>query len=182
MRATPPAAHSAVRAVMVLMRSNLDELPALLRLLHAHRVPELLVQRLSNDLAQPDMPARYIPIRSYIESAELRAADLPHATGVFEQARDLACQLGLQLHLPRLVPREPTDDATGQRDAREAARGGAARRGGARGGVARRRAALPLAVGPALPDRGRRTAAVLHGRDRRSRELRQCLRAASDAA
>ncbi len=94
-----------VRGVMVLMRSNLDELPALVRLLHEHRVHELLVQRLSNDLEQPEMPERYIPIRTYVEEAELRAGDLAHAADVFEQARTLARELGLQLHLPRLLPR-----------------------------------------------------------------------------
>jgi radical SAM protein with 4Fe4S-binding SPASM domain len=93
-----------VRGVMVLMRSNLDELPALLRLLHAHRVDELLVQRLSSDLGQPDLPVRYIPIRRYTEDAQLHDADLAHADSVFEQTRALADTLGMRLHLPRLVP------------------------------------------------------------------------------
>jgi len=93
-----------VRGVMVLMRGNLDELPALVRLLHAHRVPELLVQRLSSDLRQPELPARYIPIREYVDDAQLGPADLPHASQVFDEARRLAEDLGLRLHLPRLVP------------------------------------------------------------------------------
>src|SRR2546423_3788180 len=92
-----------VRGVMVLMRSNLDELPALLRLLHAHRVPELLVQRLSSDLGQPDLPARYIPIRQYVDDAQLGPADLAHAATVFAEARALAGELGISLHLPRLA-------------------------------------------------------------------------------
>ena len=92
-----------VRGVMVLMRSNLDELPALLRLLHAHRVTELLVQRLSSDLGQPDLPARYIPIRQYVDVAELAPADLAHAATVFAEARALAGELGISLHLPRLA-------------------------------------------------------------------------------
>lgn len=96
-----------VRGVMVLMRSNLDELPALVELLHAHRVGELLVQRLSNDLEHEALPARYIPIRSYCRDAELRPQDLPHAEQVFEQARQRAQALGLQLHLPALRPTAP---------------------------------------------------------------------------
>nr|WP_280155576.1 radical SAM/SPASM domain-containing protein [Piscinibacter sp. XHJ-5] len=91
-----------VRGVMVLMRSNLEDLPALVRLLHAHRVPELLVQRLSNDLHQPDLPARYIPIRSYVEDAELAGPDLGRAAAVFAESRSIAHELGLRLHLPRL--------------------------------------------------------------------------------
>jgi MoaA/NifB/PqqE/SkfB family radical SAM enzyme len=92
----------AIRGVMVLMRANLHELPALLRLLDAHRVRELLVQRLSSDLSQPQLPARYIPIRDYVRDAELRPSDLPRAAQVFAQARDLAVSLGITLHLPRL--------------------------------------------------------------------------------
>lgn len=93
-----------VRGVMVLMRSNLDELPALVELLHAHRVLELLVQRLSSDLEHEDLPGRYIPIRSYCRSAELQSHDLPHAEQVFEQASRRAQALGLRLHLPALQP------------------------------------------------------------------------------
>jgi radical SAM protein with 4Fe4S-binding SPASM domain len=93
-----------VRGVMVLMRGNLDELPALLRLLHAHRVDELLVQRLSSDLAQPDLPAPYIPIRRYVDDAQLDGGDLDHAEADFDEARALATSLGMRLHLPRLVP------------------------------------------------------------------------------
>lgn len=91
-----------VRGVMVLMRDNLRELPALVRLLHAHGVRELLVQRLSSDLAQPGLPGRYIPIRDYVSRAELQAADLDEAEGVFADARRLADALGLRLHLPKL--------------------------------------------------------------------------------
>lgn len=101
----------AVRGVMVLMRGNLDELPELVRLLHAHRVGELLVQRLSSDMEQPDLPARYIPIRAYVNDAELRPEDLPHAESVFAQARALAAQFGMQLHLPRLSGRSAPPDS-----------------------------------------------------------------------
>jgi len=92
-----------VRLVMVLMRANLHELPALVRLAHAHRVPELLVQRLSSDLGQPDLPARYIPIKQYVDGAQLQQPDLDKARAVFDDARALAHTLGLTLHLPRLA-------------------------------------------------------------------------------
>ena len=96
-----------VRGVMVLMRSNLAELPALVRLLAEHGVFELLVQRLANEL--DDRTPRYIPIRRYIDGAELQAADAPQAARVFDEARAEAARLGLQLHLPRLSPRGPGD-------------------------------------------------------------------------
>ncbi len=95
-----------VRGVMVLMRANLDELPALVRLLHAHRVPELLVQRLSSDLEQPSLAPGYIPIRDYVRDGQLRPGDLAHAQAMFDEARELAASLGIRLHLPRLTPRD----------------------------------------------------------------------------
>ncbi len=102
-----------VRGVMVLMRGNLDELPALVELLHAHGVPELLVQRLSSDLEQPQLSGRYIPIREYVRDAQLRAGELDHARAVFDRARALAAALGLRLHLPRLErATAPTHDET----------------------------------------------------------------------
>lgn len=89
-----------LRAVMVLMRSNLHELPALVRLLHDYGVEELLVQRLSSDLAQADLPARYIPIRDFVSDNELR--DVDEAAAVFDSARRASAEVGLRLHLPRL--------------------------------------------------------------------------------
>ncbi|WP_157265164.1 radical SAM protein [Azohydromonas aeria] len=94
-----------VRGVMVLMRHNAHELPALLRLLHAHGVPELLVQRLSSDLQQPELAARYIPIRSYVNEHELAEDELPGLESLFAESRALAAQLGMRLNLPRLRPR-----------------------------------------------------------------------------
>lgn len=105
------AAHGSdleIRGVMVLMRTNLAELPALVHLLHEHGVEELLVQRLSSDMGQPELPGRYIPIRDYVQAAQLQPSDLPLAQRVFDQAREEAARLGLRLCLPRL---EPAEDA-----------------------------------------------------------------------
>lgn len=101
-----------VRGVMVLMRSNLDELPALVRLLHAHGVRELLVQRLASDLEQPKLAPGYIPIRDYVRDAQLRTSELDHARDVLDRAAEIATALGLQLHLPRLTPKAPATGAT----------------------------------------------------------------------
>lgn len=103
-----------VRGVMVLMRSNLHELPALVRLLHTHGVHELLVQRLSSDLEHPGLPARYVPIRDVVRAEELAPPALHEAEAVFAEAETLAKALGLQLHLPRLsAPGEPPPEGRG---------------------------------------------------------------------
>lgn len=107
-----------VRGVMVLMRGNLDELPALVRLLHEHGVRELLVQRLSSDLEQPQLAPGVIPIRDYVRDAQLRASDIDHAREVFDRAGALAATLGVELHLPRLAPKAdaPPDDRAARCD------------------------------------------------------------------
>lgn len=103
-----------VRGVMVLMRSNLPELPALVRLLHEHGVHELLLQRLSSDLEHPGLPARYVPIRDVVRAEELAPPELHEAEAVFAEAQALAQALGLLLHLPRLAaPGEPAPGGRG---------------------------------------------------------------------
>ena len=93
-----------VRLVMVLMRRTLDQLAPVLRLAQRHGVHTVQVQRLSSDLEQAALPARYIPIRDHVRQAELVPADLAHARAVFSHASRLAAALGITLHLPRLSP------------------------------------------------------------------------------
>ena len=93
-----------VRLVMVLMRRTLDQLAPVLRLAQRFGVHTVQVQRLSSDLEQADLPARYIPIRDHVRDAELSPADLVHARAAFAQASRLAAALGVTLHLPRLSP------------------------------------------------------------------------------
>jgi MoaA/NifB/PqqE/SkfB family radical SAM enzyme len=100
MRADTPA----LRLVMVLMKSNLAELPALVELAAELGVFEVLVQRLASDLAEPALPARYLPVQGYLRRAELRGHDLAEASEVFAFARERAARLGVSLHLPRLTP------------------------------------------------------------------------------
>ncbi len=92
-----------VRGVMVLMRGNLEQLPALVRFLHAHGVDELLVQRLSSDLEQADLAPRYFDIRDFVRASELDDSDCAKAAEIFDRAKDIAAALGLRLHLPRLA-------------------------------------------------------------------------------
>src|SRR5512138_934730 len=91
----------AIRGVMVLMRGNLHELPALVRLLHGHGVDELLVQRLANNPRGGEAPQRgaareegrrYVAIVNYVDDAELRSDDMAHAAHVFDDARSIAAE------------------------------------------------------------------------------------------
>ncbi len=91
-----------VRLVLVLMRQNMHEVPALVRLAAEHGVDGVLVQRLAHPLDEPTLPARYIPVRTYIDSAQLTRADEARAATLFDESRRLAAELGVTLHLPRL--------------------------------------------------------------------------------
>lgn len=98
------AATPALRLVMVLMKDNLHELPALVELAADLGVFEVLVQRLASDLAEPTLPSRYLPVQSYVLNAELRGHDLAEASEVFAFARERAARCKVALHLPRLAP------------------------------------------------------------------------------
>lgn len=100
-----------LRLVMVLMKSNLAELPALVELAARLGVYEVLVQRLASDLAESTLPARYLPVQAYLREAELRGHDLAEASEVFAFARERAARLGVALHLPRLTSARSAGDA-----------------------------------------------------------------------
>lgn len=91
-----------LRLVMVLMRHNVDELPLLVELAAAHGVEGVLVQRLAHPLGEPTLPQRYIPVRSFLQGAELHGASLEHAAARFDEAAAVALRTGVTLHLPRL--------------------------------------------------------------------------------
>lgn len=105
------AANPSLRLVMVLMRHNLEELPALVELAASLDVREVLVQRLASELNEPALPARYIPVKTYVEGAELRGRHLADASEVFAAARERAARLGVVLHLPRLTGMARTEAA-----------------------------------------------------------------------
>jgi radical SAM protein with 4Fe4S-binding SPASM domain len=97
------AASSAmrVRIVTVLMRENLADLPALVRLAADEGVRTLFVQQLCHDFDEAALPAHYKPMRLFVDSQKLVARDTPEVTAVFEAARAEAARLGVELRLPR---------------------------------------------------------------------------------
>lgn len=109
--ASSPTPH--VRLVLVLMRQNLSELPAMVRLAAEHGVDEVLVQRLAHPLNESTLPERYIPVRSFIDTAQLREPDELRAVEVFGAASRTARELGVTLNLPRLRT-APRTNGTGR--------------------------------------------------------------------
>lgn len=111
-RAGARTPHIAV--VAVLMRRNLAQLPALVRLAAAEGAATLRVQQLCHDFGEASLPRRYLPMRDFIDDEMLAEADRPAAEAVFEAARREARQLGIELRLPRLTARAHAPGVAGR--------------------------------------------------------------------
>lgn len=99
------AATPRLRLVMVLMRQNLSELPDLVRLAHHWRVEGMFVQHLCHDFGESSLPARYQPMRAFVDEQTLLHEDEDRIEAAFGEARELARALGVDLRLPRARPR-----------------------------------------------------------------------------
>jgi radical SAM protein with 4Fe4S-binding SPASM domain len=90
--------------VAVVMRRNVHELPALVRLAADWNVPALRVQNLSHSFSDCDPAGAYREIRDFAAAEALWQAPDPAADAVFAEARALAGELGVALRLPELEP------------------------------------------------------------------------------
>jgi radical SAM protein with 4Fe4S-binding SPASM domain len=103
-----------IRLVAVVMRRNLRELPALVRLARSHGVAHLSVQHLCHDFSEDTLPEKYRAMRGFVDAETL--AGVPSATieRAFDEARDAAAALGVELRLPRVRPRPATQQKHGR--------------------------------------------------------------------
>jgi radical SAM protein with 4Fe4S-binding SPASM domain len=107
------AAHSRLqlRIVTVLMKQNLDELPAIVRLAHDEGIADVFVQYLCHDFEERSLPAEYRPMRDFIHEQALDALPREQLETSFAAARDAAAHDGVSLRLPQLTrsprPRTP---------------------------------------------------------------------------
>jgi MoaA/NifB/PqqE/SkfB family radical SAM enzyme len=95
-----------VRIVMVLMRDNLAELPALVTLAADEGVGEVFVQQLCHDFAEHELPAHYRPMRLFVDGQQIGGVDGGSVEAAFAAARAIATERGVDLRLPRRGPRE----------------------------------------------------------------------------
>lgn len=98
-----------VRWVMVVMRRNLPELAAVVRLAAQHGVDQVHVQHLCHDFGESSLPARYAGMRAFVDAETLLAEDPARVDAAFGEARDAAAALGVDLRLPEI--RRPDDAA-----------------------------------------------------------------------
>jgi radical SAM protein with 4Fe4S-binding SPASM domain len=94
------------RLVVVVMRQNLHELPALVRLAYSWSIDTIFVQHLCHEFGESTLPAQYRPMREFIQAQTLLAEDPRRVTQSFAEARqEVAQELGVDLRLPRTQPR-----------------------------------------------------------------------------
>ncbi|HET7563987.1 MAG TPA: SPASM domain-containing protein, partial [Gemmatimonadaceae bacterium] len=97
--------HPAVQLVLVIMRQNLHELPSLVRRAHDWGVTTVFVQHLCHDFSESALPARYRPMREFVDAQTLLHDDPVRVERYFDEARAVATELGIELRLPRTQPR-----------------------------------------------------------------------------
>jgi radical SAM protein with 4Fe4S-binding SPASM domain len=103
-----------VKLVAVVMRSNLSELPDLVRLASAEGIASLSVQHLCHDFGESSLPAQYRPMRAFIDNQTLLREDRARIDAAFSEARSEAERLGVELRLPNLTPRRHAPDVPGR--------------------------------------------------------------------
>jgi radical SAM protein with 4Fe4S-binding SPASM domain len=87
---------------MVLMRQNLADLPALVRLAATEGVRDVFVQHLCHDFEEHTLPAEYRPMRSYIHDQVVEGVPAQAIEAAYDEAREAAAQSAVTLRLPRI--------------------------------------------------------------------------------
>lgn len=111
LRRTLGATNPRVRLVTVAMRENLHELAAVVELAAALGVDSVFVQHLCHDYGEAALPARYLPMRRFVDAQTLLREDPGRIEAEFARARERAQRLGVDLRLPRSRPRAGAEAA-----------------------------------------------------------------------
>lgn len=90
----------AIELIAVVIRRNLEGLPRLVRLAHNYGVDGMCVQHLAFDFKDSGLPARYRPVRRFVEAESLLNEDPARMERWFGEARAVAAELGMTLELP----------------------------------------------------------------------------------
>ena len=102
-----------IQLVFVAMRRNLHELAALVELAAELGVESVWVQNLSHSFGDTAPSGSYSEIRRFAAAEALWAEPNPEAIRCFEEARELADELRIELRLPRLQEPAPVERPAG---------------------------------------------------------------------
>jgi MoaA/NifB/PqqE/SkfB family radical SAM enzyme len=95
-----------IRLVLVIMKQNLAELPAIVRLAHGWGCSSLFVQHLCHDFQEDTLPKQYHPMRDFVNDESLLSDDPNRVQCYFSEAQAIANALKIELRLPRTTVRE----------------------------------------------------------------------------
>jgi radical SAM protein with 4Fe4S-binding SPASM domain len=94
------SAMPALRMTVVLMRRNLDELPALVELASRLRMEQVFVQHLCHSFAEKSLPVHFVPMREFVRRQGLSNADPAQIGRRLHEARRAAEHAGIDIRLP----------------------------------------------------------------------------------
>jgi radical SAM protein with 4Fe4S-binding SPASM domain len=99
-----------IKIVMVVMRQNLGELPAMVQLAEHWGCSAVSVQHLCHDFHETTLPSQYRPMRDFVDEQSLIGEDAETVARHFAAAQSTADMLGIELRLPRTeVKAHPAD-------------------------------------------------------------------------
>lgn len=114
LKARAEAVKPKLHLVMVLMKSNLEELRSIVRLAAEWHFEEVFVQHLCHDFSESTLPAEYLPMRQFVDSESVLSEDPNRVESVFAESRAIAAEYSLRLRLPPLNKKEYPPDTPGR--------------------------------------------------------------------
>lgn len=93
-----------ITLVVVIMKQNLHELPALVRFAHRWSLEKIFVQHLCHDFGEESLPSHYHPMRDFVREETLLNDEPQRVAYYFDAARRAAEELDIDLRLPRTQP------------------------------------------------------------------------------
>jgi radical SAM protein with 4Fe4S-binding SPASM domain len=103
------------RLVFVLMRLNLHELPGLVRLAARLHINQIFAQHLCHDFSESTLPAKYRPMRDFVDEQTLLTESRARVKFYFDAARDIADNIGIDLRLPSVRPTQRALSSRGRK-------------------------------------------------------------------
>ncbi len=89
-----------LRMTVVLMRRNLDELPALVELASRFGMEQVFVQHLCHSFEETALPVYFVPMRDFIRRESLSGGDRAGIERCLHEAKETAERLGIDIRLP----------------------------------------------------------------------------------
>jgi radical SAM protein with 4Fe4S-binding SPASM domain len=99
------SASPRLRIIVVLMKQNVLEVPADVRLGHRLDIRRIFVQHLCHDFGESSLPAHYAPMRAFVDEQTLQNEDATRVEHYFAASQSAAAELGVELRLPNTQPR-----------------------------------------------------------------------------